>query len=69
MLQAAIPLVCCVLIWFCPESPRWLIQKGKIDKARRALLRVRDPHEVEPEIEEVCHANFFFLFIDIDILV
>ncbi|KAI8141344.1 sugar transporter [Fennellomyces sp. T-0311] len=53
MLQAAIPFFCCVLIWFCPESPRWLIQKGKIDKARRALLRVREPHEVEPEIEEI----------------
>ncbi|KAL1936801.1 hypothetical protein VTP01DRAFT_935 [Rhizomucor pusillus] len=52
-IQAAIPLVCCVGILLCPESPRWLVQKGKDDKARRALARVREEHEIDAEIEEI----------------
>ncbi|KAI8068091.1 general substrate transporter [Gongronella butleri] len=53
LLQALVPLVCCIGILFCPESPRWLVKKGKIDQARRALARVREDHEVEPELEEI----------------
>jgi MFS family permease len=36
----AIPLV--LGIWFCPESPRWLMKKKKIDKAYKSLLRLRN---------------------------
>lgn len=57
-IQAAIPLVCCVGILLCPESPRWLVQKGKDDKARRALARVREEHEIDAEIEEVRDGGF-----------
>jgi len=32
---AAIPLV--LLTFFCPESPTWLVQKGRIDDAKAAL--------------------------------
>ncbi|KAL2354133.1 MFS transporter [Cryomyces antarcticus] len=35
----AIPLV--VGIWFCPESPRWLMKKKKYAKAYKSLLRLR----------------------------
>ncbi|KJY00629.1 MFS sugar transporter like protein [Zymoseptoria brevis] len=35
----AIPLV--VGIYFCPESPRWLMKKNKYDKAYKSLLRLR----------------------------
>jgi MFS family permease len=36
----AIPLV--LGIWFCPESPRWLMTKKKHDKAYRSLLKLRN---------------------------
>lgn len=36
----AVPLV--LGIWFCPESPRWLMKKGRNEKAYVALLRLRN---------------------------
>lgn len=32
------------------ESPRWLVEKNKIGKARRALARVRSRAEDDPEV-------------------
>jgi MFS family permease len=41
--SAFIPAVPLVLgIWFCPESPRWLLKKGKHAKAYESLLRLRN---------------------------
>ncbi|CAD6447304.1 80679f28-b540-45eb-adf3-ebd6be1363b1 [Sclerotinia trifoliorum] len=39
-LVPAIPLV--IGIYFCPESPRWLLKKGRVAKAYRSLLRLRN---------------------------
>lgn len=36
----AIPLV--IGIFFCPESPRWLMKKGKHNKAFKSLARLRN---------------------------
>jgi len=36
----AVPLV--FGIWFCPESPRWLVKKGNYAKAYKSLLRLRN---------------------------
>lgn len=36
----AVPLV--IGIYFCAESPRWLLKKGKVAKAYRSLLRLRN---------------------------
>ena len=41
--SAFIPAVPLVLgVWFCPESPRWLISKKKYSKAYKSLLRLRN---------------------------
>lgn len=38
--SAFIPAVPLALgIWFCPESPRWLMKKGKVPKAYRAMKK------------------------------
>ncbi|KAH0281230.1 hypothetical protein KCU91_g414, partial [Aureobasidium melanogenum] len=36
----ALPLL--GLIWLCPESPRWLMKKGRYQKAFRAFCRIRN---------------------------
>jgi MFS transporter, SP family, sugar:H+ symporter len=38
-------------ILFMPESPRWLMKKGKHDKARAALARVRGVHVDESKCQ------------------
>lgn len=59
-------MVCGISIWLCPESPRWLVQKGKIEKAKRALLRVREENEVEEEIEAVRFHRIDIFWVDLD---
>ena len=36
-----LPLIVCAQVYFCPESPRWLIKKNRIDKAFDAFRRIR----------------------------
>lgn len=36
----AVPLI--IGIYFCPESPRWLLKKKKIAQAHKSLLRLRN---------------------------
>ncbi|RAR01754.1 MFS sugar transporter [Stemphylium lycopersici] len=36
------PLFVMVQVYFCPESPRWLIQNNKIPKAYKSFLRIRN---------------------------
>lgn len=40
------------LLTFAPESPRWLLSRGKIEKARESLLRLRGdrPDIIESEM-------------------
>lgn len=61
MLQAAFPIIQLAFFYFVPESPRWLINKGKVDKAREFFIEyhaggdAEDPL-VETEIIEIMNA-------------
>jgi sugar porter (SP) family MFS transporter len=37
----------------CPETPRWLIQRGKIDEARSVMTRVGTDGDIEAQISEI----------------
>jgi len=40
-------------MFFMPETPRWLVSRGRDEEARRVLSRNRNPEEVEREFEEI----------------
>ncbi|KAF1940723.1 MFS sugar transporter-like protein [Clathrospora elynae] len=40
------PLIVCFQVYFCPESPRWYMEKGKFDKAFDSLCRLRK-HKIQ----------------------
>src|SRR6202051_1989941 len=40
-------------MFFLPETPRWLIQRGHHEVAHRVLMRIRDVADVNIEIEEI----------------
>lgn len=47
-------LIFAVGMFLSPQSPRWLIRDGKIDKARKVLTKVRySKKEVENEIQDI----------------
>lgn len=54
---AVFALVQFIAFMFLPESPRWLVSRGRLDAARHALRRMR-PRSVDIEAElESIHAN------------
>ncbi|KAJ5612231.1 MFS sugar transporter-like protein [Penicillium lagena] len=51
--QLFAPMVLLLALPFCPETPRWCVQNGRIEQAREALRRVRLEEEVEDELNEI----------------
>lgn len=56
-LMLAIPALPGALLWIgmlvMPESPRFFVRKGQIDKAVAVLKTIRGPEEVEQEIRDI----------------
>jgi sugar porter (SP) family MFS transporter len=40
-------------MFFLPESPRWLVRRGRLETARAILSRVRDTTDVDSELHEI----------------
>ncbi|PLB55757.1 general substrate transporter [Aspergillus steynii IBT 23096] len=57
LLQMLAPVLVISGLLFCPESPRWYIQKDRTEDAIQALQVVRDdPEQVASEIREILQA-------------
>jgi MFS transporter, SP family, sugar:H+ symporter len=53
-----VPAIMCVGLLFIPESPRWLLQHGKVEKATKSLrwLRPYGEAQVQQEINDMQEA-------------
>ncbi|XP_017774084.1 PREDICTED: facilitated trehalose transporter Tret1-like [Nicrophorus vespilloides] len=54
LICACLPLLFGIIFFFQPESPVYCIKKGKLDEARKSLIRLRGKdYDVEAEIKEI----------------
>lgn len=54
------PVFVMVQVFFCPESPRWLIQNHKVQKAYRSFRRIRNT-----ELE--ASRDLFYTYVGVEI--
>jgi SP family xylose:H+ symportor-like MFS transporter len=58
MVSLAVPSLAFFWLSFTvPESPSWLVRHGRIEQARRQLLRSHEPDEVDAMLEDLAAGN------------
>ncbi|CAE7234353.1 ywtG [Symbiodinium natans] len=53
LLQAFPAVVLLVGMFFLPRSPRWLVQKGRINEAQDVLVKLRGEKEAQRELKDI----------------
>ncbi|KAF5284557.1 hypothetical protein FQR65_LT02383 [Abscondita terminalis] len=56
--SSVVPLLTCILLFFVPESPHWLIMHNRLVDAQKSLAWLRgwtSPEITKSEFEEMCH--------------
>ncbi|KAE8383054.1 general substrate transporter [Aspergillus bertholletiae] len=52
-----VPIIILSLIWFIPESPRWLLQQGCVEESKASLRQLRQgcftPEQIQGEFHEL----------------
>lgn len=52
-----LPIIVCCIVFFCPESPRWLVQKKNIKGAFRSYSRLRPNQILAARDMYYCYVN------------
>lgn len=52
LVQMVVPLIMLAVVWFVPESPRWLVKRNRHDSAHKALSYIRNGVATDEEVNE-----------------